>query len=238
MQLFYSSSIRTDLKQFSFTKEESKHMVKVLRKKEGDKLYITNGQGILFMVNIIDGNPKKCTVIIDEIKSIPKTRNYQLHLVIAPTKLNERFEWFLEKAIEIGVDEITPVICERSERKVLKLERMHKVMISAIKQSLQFYLPKLNAPVSLADFLKMRQTGSLFVAHCQEGHRIDLAQKISSDQEKFTILIGPEGDFSNTEIETAIKAGYAAVSLGNNRLRTETAGIVACHSISLLKNLY
>lgn len=234
MQLFYNPTLDNSFKQFFFSAEESKHIVKVLRKTEGDVLYITNGKGYLFEAKILIADPKKCKAqIINENKSIPK--RYKLHLVVAPTKMNDRYEWFLEKATEIGVDEITPIICDRSERKVLKLERMERVLQSAMKQSLQTSLPKLNEAISYQAFMEQETTGLKFIAHCDEGEKMELKRRVAADKD-VTILIGPEGDFTKSEITTALEKGFIPVSLGINRLRTETAAVVACTTVSIINN--
>ena len=229
MQLFYNPDINAASETFSFDKEESKHIVKVLRKSEGDILHVTNGLGDLFHTEIILASDKKCTVKINQTKS-QKPTDFYLHLAVAPTKMNDRFEWFLEKATEIGIHEITPIICEHSERKVIKTERFDKIIQSAMKQSLQYFLPKLNEPISFKEFINRNQDGTLFIAHCEETDKKLLKEAIVP-KEKYTILIGPEGDFSEKEIETALQNNYIPVSLGNTRLRTETAAVVACHSI-------
>lgn len=234
MQLFYNPTLDSSFKQFFFSAEESKHIVSVLRKTEGDVLHITNGRGYLFEAEILIADPKKCKAqIIAENKSIPK--RYKLHLAVAPTKMNDRYEWFLEKATEIGVDEITPIICDRSERKALKLERMERVLQSAMKQSLQTRLPKLNETISYKAFMEQKATGLKFIAHCDEGEKMELKRRVAADKD-VTILIGPEGDFTKSEITTALKKGYIPVSLGINRLRTETAAIVACTTVSIINN--
>jgi 16S rRNA (uracil1498-N3)-methyltransferase len=229
MQLFYTSEINSSISEFSFDKEESKHIVKVLRRKEGDILHVTNGLGFLFITEIILASEKKCTVKINTIEEQPRT-DFNLHLAVAPTKMNERYEWFLEKATEIGIHEITPIICDHSERKVIKTERFDKIIQSAMKQSNQFYLPKLNDPISFKDFINQKHSGLLFIAHCEETQK-KLLKEVIQPNEKYTILIGPEGDFSEKEIVIALQNNFIPVSLGNTRLRTETAAIVACHSI-------
>lgn len=229
MQLFYNPDINAASETFSFDKEESKHIVKVLRKSEGDILHVTNGLGNLFHCEITLASDKKCTVKINQTESQKPTAFY-LHLAVAPTKMNDRFEWFLEKATEIGIHEITPIICEHSERKVIKTERFDKIIQSAMKQSLQYFLPKLNEPMSFKEFINKNHDGTLFIAHCEETDKKLLKEAIVP-KEKYTILIGPEGDFSEKEIETALQNNYIPVSLGNTRLRTETAAVVACHSI-------
>lgn len=230
MQLFYSSEINPETEFFSFDKEESKHIVRVLRKKENDIIHITNGKGFLFECEIVSALEKKCEVkIMGEEFFNPK--DYHLHLAVAPTKMNDRYEWFLEKATEIGIHEITPIICDHSERKDIKTERFEKILLSAMKQSLQYYLPKLNNSISLSDFLKQKTEGQLYIAHCEETDKKELAKEVKP-KGNITILIGPEGDFSEKEIQTAVSVGYIPVSLGNTRLRTETAGIYASAVLS------
>lgn len=232
MQLFYNSELSQDNDQILFTKEESKHIVRVLRKSVGDTLHITNGKGILFTAEIILADQKRClaNIIASEIK--PK-RNYELHLAVAPTKMNDRYEWFLEKATEIGIDSITPVFCDNSERRVIKTERYEKIMLSAMKQSLNCYLPKLHEAVHFKDYLSGHHSGTLCIAHCEDTNRTALKQVIKPNQ-NITILIGPEGDFSVKEIELAIQTNFKPVTLGDSRLRTETAAIVACHSVAFI----
>lgn len=229
MQLFYNPDINIDSSEFSFDKEESKHISKVLRKKEGDILFVTNGLGNLFHSEIILASEKKCTVKITKTETQKPTEFYT-HIAVAPTKMNERFEWFLEKSTEIGIHEITPIICDHSERKLIKTERFDKIIQSAMKQSNQFYLPKLNEPISFKDFINKKNDGVLCIAHCEETNKT-LLKEIARPKTKHTILIGPEGDFSTKEIELALKNDYIPISLGNTRLRTETAALVACHSI-------
>ncbi|MCX2680854.1 16S rRNA (uracil(1498)-N(3))-methyltransferase [Galbibacter sp. EGI 63066] len=230
MQLFYAPDIEQPPQQYAFDKEESRHISKVLRKKEGDTLFITNGRGWLFKAEIIQADIKHCTVSIVSSEMKPK-RDYHLHMAVAPTKMNDRYEWFLEKATEIGIDEITPIICDHSERKVIKPERYEKILQSAMKQSLQCYLPKLNEAVQLSTFLTENKfDGRLFIAHCEEEEKASLKDRVKAAEDTL-ILIGPEGDFSTKEIELALQQGFIPISLGENRLRTETAAIVACHSI-------
>lgn len=228
MQLFYSSDITNESREFSFDKEESKHIIRVLRKSEGDILYVTNGLGFLFTTEIVLASEKKCTVKIN-LAEQQKQTSFYIHLAVAPTKMNDRYEWFLEKATEIGIHEITPIICDHSERTMIKTERFDKILQSAMKQSNQFFLPKLNEPVSFKNFIKNTTEGNLYIAHCEETDKKLLKEMIKPNQ-KYTLLIGPEGDFSEKEIKLALENSYTPVSLGNTRLRTETAAIVACHS--------
>ncbi|TRX00833.1 16S rRNA (uracil(1498)-N(3))-methyltransferase [Flavobacterium gawalongense] len=229
MQLFYNPNINETTENFSFDKEESKHIIKVLRKKDSDILYVTNGLGYLFKTEITLASDNKCTVkIISFEKSAPS--KFHLHLAVAPTKMNDRFEWFLEKATEIGIHEITPIICDRSERKVINNERFDKIILAAMKQSNELFLPKLNEAISFKEFVKQKQEGLNFIAHCEETNKKTL-KSVLKPSKNITLLIGPEGDFTEKEIELALDTNYIPVSLGNTRLRTETAAIVACHSV-------
>ncbi len=232
MQLFYNPDITETTTEFSFSKEESNHIVKVLRKNTGDTLDITNGQGWLFHAEITLANIKNCLVTIVS-KSIQPKKKYHLHLAVAPTKMNDRYEWFLEKATEIGIDTITPIICDHSERKIVKTDRFEKILQSAMKQSLSYYMPKLNAPILFKDFINQDFNGHLFIAHCEESDKKSLKNELKPDS-NITILIGPEGDFSVKEIEMALENKFIPVTLGDTRLRTETAALVACHSVAFI----
>lgn len=236
MQLFYHPEISETDQQVTFPKEESKHIVKVLRKKEGDLLQITNGKGKFFDTEIIAAGTNQCIAKVVSVKEIAHD-SYHLHLAVAPTKMNDRYEWFLEKATEIGVHEITPIICDHSERKVIKPERFERVIQSAMKQSLHAYLPKLNEAISFADFIQKYPDQQKYIAHCEEGiERKSLAGQLQKNT-RVIILIGPEGDFSAAEIHTALKNDWQPVSLGESRLRTETAAVVACHTLALVHEL-
>jgi len=233
MQLFYNPSLTPLTEHFTFDREESKHIIKVLRKKEGDILHVTNGLGILFTVQITVGMDTKCQVKI-QTSEPQKALPCQLHLAVAPTKMNDRYEWFLEKATEIGVTSITPIICDRSEKKFIKNDRFEKIIQAAAKQSLHCFFPKLHEAVHFKDFLKTHSPqGQLFIAHCEETQKKSLKELLKSGS-SVTLLIGPEGDFSASEIDLALSKGYAAVSLGETRLRTETAAIVGCHSVAFV----
>ena len=228
MQLFYTEQIDEKI---SLSNEENKHIVKVLRKNVGDKINIINGKGFLFIAEIeeIKKNIVSLKVIKKEKKE--KQHKYNLHLAIAPTKNINRFEWFLEKATEIGINEITPIICSRSERKKINLERCNKIIISAVKQSMKFYRPKLNSPKSFIDFIDNEYPVEKHIAHClnQKKHKLS-----KSESSSHLILIGPEGDFSENEISLAINKKFKPTTLGNSRLRTETAGVVATQTFNLL----
>ena len=232
MQLFYNSEIKSGDKTFTFDKEESKHIIKVLRKQEGHKIHITNGLGYLFVSEIILGLEKKCEVKIVE-ESFFKPTTFYTHIAVAPTKMHDRIEWFLEKATEIGIHEITPIICEHSERKIFKTDRAEKIIQAATKQSNQYYLPKINEAISFSEFIKKNHSGQTFIAHCEETDKKSF-QKELRKEEKVTILIGPEGDFSTKEINLAVENNFIPVTLGTTRFRTETAALVACHTIALL----
>tara|TARA_R100001015_G_C4598830_1_gene153899 strand:- start:347 stop:1051 length:705 start_codon:yes stop_codon:yes gene_type:complete len=232
MQLFYNPDISEKSNTFSFPKDESRHIIKVLRKKTGDTLHISNGKGYLFTAEITIADQKNCVVNIIN-SEFNKPTDYKLHLAVAPTKMNDRYEWFLEKATEIGITSITPIYCDHSERKKVKTDRFEKILQSAMKQSLHLYLPILNEPISFKDYINQDFSGDIFIAHCEETDKKSLKNEIKPNTET-TILIGPEGDFSVNEIETAIKNKFIPVTLGNTRLRTETAAIVACHSVAFI----
>ncbi|MGY0426079.1 MAG: RsmE family RNA methyltransferase, partial [Polaribacter sp.] len=178
-------------------------------------------------------NDKKSMAAIIASEEKPKPWNYYLHIAIAPTKNNDRIEWFLEKATEIGIDEITPIICSNSERRIVKLERFEKIMQAAMKQSLKFRLPKLNEPVKFKDFIHQDFIGTVCIAHCEKEDK-KLLQSVVKSSEKITIFIGPEGDFSSAEIEKCLEKKFTPISLGESRLRTETAGLVAAQTISMI----
>jgi 16S rRNA (uracil1498-N3)-methyltransferase len=232
MQLFYNSDIKSTDTIFQFDKEESKHIIKVLRKRGGDIIHITNGKGSLFHSEITLESEKKCEVRIIKIDAF-EARKYNLHIAIAPTKMNDRLEWFLEKATEIGIDEISLILCDHSERKTFKIDRAEKIIQAAMKQSNQFYLPKINEPISFNEFITKETDSLKFIAHCEEDKK-DLFKNGFQPNQNILILIGPEGDFSTKEITLALKNNFIPVSLGNTRLRTETAGIVACHTVALI----
>ena len=233
MQLFYNPDIDSNTPQITFDKIESRHIVRVLRKNEDDILKITNGKGFLFDAKITIASDKKCVAEIISVEEKQKPWNYYLHVAIAPTKNNDRIEWFLEKATEIGIDEITPIICNNSERRVVKLERFEKIIQAAMKQSLKFTLPQLNAPIKFNDFINQNFDGNICIAHCEENKK-KLLSEVVNPSEKTTILIGPEGDFSSQEIEKALAKSHIPISLGESRLRTETAGLVAVNTISFI----
>jgi 16S rRNA (uracil1498-N3)-methyltransferase len=233
MQLFYTPDIDPSLPQYFLSEEESKHAVRVLRLTVGDAVTLIDGKGGLYKAEIKDAHPKRTILQINSVKQEFNKRNHYLHIAIAPTKNLDRVEWFLEKATEIGIDEISLIICQRSERKEAKVERLDKIITSATKQSIKAYHPVLNAPVTLNQFLKQPFDGQKFIAHCDEGEKISLAQSIEK-QSRYLILIGPEGDFSPAEVDAALQNGYKAITLGESRLRTETAALEACFEVNFL----
>ena len=234
MNYFYHPSLDNSISQFSLDQEESRHIVKVLRRQAGDLLYITNGKGYLFTAEILEASPKRCTARVLEARKTPPP-HFELHLAVAPPKRVERFQWFLEKATEIGVSRITPLLCERSERETLPVERLQRVIQEAMKQSLQTFLPVLEPAVSFGDFLEREHPPLRFIAHCEETEKAELYRRVGADKD-VAVLIGPEGDFTPSEIQAACQKGFVPVSLGKNRLRTETAALVACLTVNLVNN--
>ena len=229
MQLFYCKDLQKSLE---ISEEESRHITKVLRLKDEDHLSFTDGEGGLFEVKIIDSKSKKCKIEIIR-KQKRGSHPYYLHIAISPTKNMQRFEWFLEKATEIGIDEITPIICEKSERKKVKLDRCYRILVSAIKQSLKYHLPKLNDPIYFSDFIAKRFKGDKFIAYCKSNENSGL--KNQTLDKRILILIGTEGDFTENEVSKALGYNFKDVSLGESRLRTETAGVFAVNTISIKK---
>ncbi|MFA8433469.1 MAG: 16S rRNA (uracil(1498)-N(3))-methyltransferase [Marinifilaceae bacterium] len=230
MNLFYTPDITSN--EYQLNEVESKHCVKVLRLKEGDFIYLIDGKGGFYKAEIVDAHPKRCMVECLEIQKEYGKRDFYLHLALAPTKNIDRTEWFLEKCTEIGADEFTPLLCQHSERKVVKTERLFKVITSAVKQSLKAYHPVLNEMTPFKKLVQKPFDGEKYIAHCNEGEKTNLKQLYSCGQNAL-ILIGPEGDFSPEEVELAKENGFREISLGSSRLRTETAGVVACHTVSL-----
>ena len=223
MNLFYTTNIEGEYAYLS--PEEARHVVQVLRKREGDLLNFTDGKGGMYKGEIHEVGKKKCVLKIKKQEQEVGKRDFRLHIAIAPTKNINRYEWFLEKATEIGIEEITPIFCAHSERTKVRIDRLEKVLMSAMKQSLQAYLPKLNEPIKLAQFLKNQDDTQKFIAHCEEDFaKNQLVDRLERGQDVL-LLIGPEGDFSVQEIAAAKEVGFVPVALGNTRLRTETAGV-------------
>lgn len=231
MQLFYSyepigSSCVLD-------EQESRHAIKVLRLSAGDPIWVTDGSGFLFKGIVKDPCPGGCVVSIVESSPGSDLRPYILSIAISPLKNPDRFEWFVEKAVEIGIDLITPVICERTEKHGIKSSRIEKLITSAMKQSGKTKRTVFGEPVKFLDFVNTCFDGTSLIAHCNPGIRYTIGESYKSGN-SCRILIGPEGDFSVVETEAAIASGFNPISLGNSRLRTETAGIAACHSVYFL----
>ena len=231
MHLFYTSDIPGPVVHLDET--ESKHVVRVLRLTKGDSIQLVDGKGNLHEAKINKIYPRKCEVEIIKTQTDFGKRKHYLHMAVAPTKNIDRFEWFLEKATEIGIDQITPILCENSERKVIKNKRLQKIIIAAMKQSLKAYLPKLNPLTPVKDILSAGVDGKKYIAHCYKQTKRQFKDEVANSLSSL-ILIGPEGDFSESEIQTALQNNFIPVSLGNSRLRTETAAVVACHTVNLL----
>ena len=231
MNLFYAPCFTAEDNSVALSQEESKHATKVLRKKTGDLIHLTNGKGLMAQGEISDTAGKTVQVSLIQIH-LQKPKPYSLDLYVAPTKMNDRYEWFLEKATEIGLSSITPIICDQSERKVIKAERYEKVLLSAMKQSLQAYLPLLHPAISLKKCLDQDISGEKLFAHCEADKMKTALNSLDLKNKKLSIFIGPEGDFSLSEIKKAIEKGCKPVSFGNTRLRTETAALYACASVA------
>lgn len=214
---------------------ESMHAVKVLRLKAGDTIEATDGAGNFYHCEIIHPHPKNCVINILSTVSQPKTWNFHLQIAFAPTKSNNRTEWFIEKATEIGIDQFVPINCKFSERKELKIERAERVIISAMKQSKQAIMPQIQPMVSFEAFVNQPFHGQKFIAHCYDSEKQNLTD-LYKRTENALIAIGPEGDFSEDEVQLAVANGFKPISLGENRLRTETACLVACHTIHVLNS--
>jgi 16S rRNA (uracil1498-N3)-methyltransferase len=217
--------------------DETLHCTKVLRKQAGDNIYITDGQGNLYEAEILAIEKKNTFLKIVDKKSDYSKRKYFLHIAIAPTKNIDRFEWFLEKATEIGIDEITPIICNNSERKIIKPERLEKIIESAMKQSVKAFKPKLNSLQKIEDFITLdAKHPNKYIANCYNSNSKYLAE-LTKNKSAALVLIGPEGDFTKEEVSLAVKAGYQSVSLGKSRLRTETAGVFVCSIAAVINGL-
>lgn len=231
MNLFYTPDITTE-KNYTLSESESKHAVRVLRLKEGDTITLIDGKGSFFEATILDDNPKRCEVNITNINKEEQSKP-NLHIAIAPTKNNDRTEWFIEKCTEIGIAGITPVLCIHSERKKIKQERFEKTAISAMKQSLKATLPIVNDLINFKEVISQPFDGKKYIAHCYKENQKHF-KNLYKKGENSLILIGPEGDFSQEEVALAIEKGFTPITFGENRLRTETAGIVACTIFNLI----
>ena len=230
-QFFYSTQIYDD--SIILPEEEALHALKVLRKKNGDQVTVVDGKGNLYYTSIDTENIKDCRLSIISEEQDYDLPNYYIHIGIAPPKSHDRLEWFVEKSREIGVQEISFILTKNSERNNVKLNRIGKRAVSAMKQSLKAYLPQINDIVPIKDFIKICGNSEKYIAHLNEDENNHLinSKTIGND---YCILVGPEGDFSSSEINESAEYGFKPVSLGNNRLRTETAGIAACHIFNLV----
>ena len=231
MNLFYQPEIPNG--QFTLSQDESKHAIRVLRLKSGDKIDITDGKGVFYDATITNPDLSNCGFAI-QAANVQPPKTFCIHIAIAPTKNTDRIEWFVEKAVELGIDQISFILCANGERKSLKMDRLGKVAISAMKQSRQAWLPQLKPLLPFKDILKSsaKQKFIAFVDSQNPGHLKSVAQAGG----EALVLIGPEGDFSNEELQSALERGFQKVSLGNNRLRTETAGLAGCHILNLINS--
>ncbi|MCD6345959.1 MAG: 16S rRNA (uracil(1498)-N(3))-methyltransferase [Bacteroidales bacterium] len=221
----------------TLTETDSKHAVKVLRYKQGDIIHAVNGSGTYIEGRVENADSSKCLVAIEKASYDYGKKPYSLHMAVAPTKQIDRFEWFLEKATEIGIDQITPFFSSNSERRVIKPERLNKVIISAMKQSLKAYKPVLNEACSFTELIRQVKINKRYIAHCYDDDKTNLVDAIIPGEE-IMIIIGPEGDFSLSEVQEALMKNFKAVSLGDSRLRTETAAIVATHTVELINQMH
>lgn len=233
MQLFYTPDIAPSHPQYFLSEEESKHCIRVLRLEVGSEVQLIDGRGGLYTARIQDAHPKRTILQITNVVQEFNKRDHYLHIAVAPTKNIERLEWFLEKATEIGIDEISLIICQRSERKEAKVERLNKIITAAIKQSLKAYHPVLNEPITYNQLLSKNFSGQKFIAHCDKGDKLNV-KDVLQPRGQYLVLIGPEGDFTPNEIDAALQSGYKAITLGESRLRTETAALEACFEVNFL----
>lgn len=235
MQLFYADDIDAVSGWYTFSPEESSHIIRVLRLKEDDGINITDGRGMLVKAVIRDSDPRGCRVEITGYKNDAGKRGCSLHIAVAPTKSSDRLEWFVEKAVELGIERITPIVCDRSERRNVNVDRLRKVAVSAMKQSSRCYLPTVDDPMTAERMIAEPFGGLSLIAHCDDSfpERPALKEILTSGKD-VRILVGPEGDFSPREIKAALEAGFTPVSLGQARLRTETAALMIAAAVAFL----
>lgn len=231
--LFYCPNI---LESPVLPEEESYHCVRVLRTQEGETITITDGRGFFYDCELVQAHPKQCIVVIHHRTEAAVNRSFLLHVAFAPTKQMDRNEWFLEKGTEIGIDRFTPLLCRYSERKEIKVERLQKIIVSAMKQSMQAYMPEIEPMISFEALIKRPFQGRKFIAHCHDLPKEELIHTYRKG-ENALILIGPEGDFSEEEVKRSVNLGFEPVSMGGTRLRSETAALVSIHTIHLINNL-
>lgn len=234
LPIFYTPDLH--LPDYTLPEEESQHAAKVLRLREGGRIQLNDGRGNGYVAEITIAHPRHCQVkVIDPVEQILK-HSYHLHIAMAPTKNIDRFEWFLEKATEIGIDEITPLMCDHSERKAIHPDRLERILVAAMKQSQKLWMPVLHPMTLCDDFLNRSFPGIKGMAYCGPEEKKTLPLIFQKGQ-PITLLIGPEGDFSEKEITKALSLGFHPITLGKSRLRTETAGLAACHSVFMLSEM-
>ncbi len=229
MQIFYVPDINGNT--CVMDENESKHSIRVLRMVKGDNLSFVDGKGNLYEGIISDPDPSGCGISITRVTRNFEKRSYWLHIAISPVKNQERFEWFIEKSVEIGIDEITPLICRNTEKPGIKRDRLNNIIISAMKQSIKAFRPVLNEPVTFSEFIRSDFSSRKMIAHCNPAFKRDKIDQVCEKNNDAVILIGPEGDFSEDELTVAFENNYKSIHFGSSRLRTETAGIAACHSV-------
>jgi 16S rRNA (uracil1498-N3)-methyltransferase len=231
MQVFYAPNCQLGF--FPLREEESKHIVRVLRMKQGDPVYVIDGNGKFFEGIIYEPHLKHCILQLNKVTDDFEKRDYRLHMAVSPLKSVDRFEWFIEKAIEIGIDEITPLMCSHTEKKNINKERLNRIVESAMKQSLKAFHPVINDPESFDRFILRDFELEKGIAYCGDGTK-EYIGKVFHKGSSCLILIGPEGDFTPHEFQSALDQGFKGISLGQSRLRTETAAVAACHAIAFV----
>ena len=229
MQLFYTNNVSEGTALFS--REESGHCVRVLRMRSGDTLHFTDGEGSIYEGIITEDDPHNMKVSVTGVTKNAGKRQYRLHVAISPLKNDDRLEWFIEKAVELGIDEITPVICFRTEKKRIRKERLEGLILSAMKQSVKSFLPRLNEAVTFTEFVARGSTGRKLIACCDQQFERQAITSVTRRGEDVVVMIGPEGDFTEEEVRLASDAGFLPVHFGPSRLRTETAGVAACCAV-------
>ena len=243
MELFYTNNI-TQNREALLNEEESRHCIKVLRHKRGDTINFVDGFGGLYTAEIVSDKEREVRLKIMEYNPEYEKRNYYLHMAVAPTKNIDRYEWFIEKAVELGVDEITPIIGEHSERKLFKQGRGERIILSAMKQSLKAKLPKLNDVTTVSQFLHDNSSTDNIIklfGHCRDGERhsfVEVLSSVNTPNLHIIMMVGPEGDFSVAEIEHALRGGFTAVQMGTSRMRVETAALAAVSGVYLLSERF
>lgn len=229
MQIFYAPEINGSIHYLD--ESESRHCIRVLRMQKGEAVRLVDGRGTMYEGCISDPDQRRCGIEINEKIADFEKRDYRLHIAISPLKNPERFEWFVEKSVEAGIDEITPLICRNTEKPGIKAGRIESIIISAMKQSIKAFRPVLNRPLIFDEFIGAGFDGTRMIAHCSNSFGRSSINKVYTKGEDAVILIGPEGDFSKEEIAAAIESGYRPVHLGRSRLRSETAGVAACLAV-------